>query len=417
MTTVAVVGGGASGVLAAVEASRLGCQVCLYEAGPRVLKKVLASGNGRCNFTNSDIMPSDYNRPEFVAEAMNCVTPEDVMRYFADLGLLAFEEEEGRVYPYSGKATTVVDLLLWALEEAGVDVHTSTRVIQVRPAASDSPGNRQGWDVLTEGPEGSRESVSFDRVIMSVGGAPDASLVPEDVKYIRTSPVLCALKTDTDNLKGLSGIKVRARVYLDEDPTDLQDAWLDVVDPEFEADYCGPEEYGEVLFRDYGVSGIAVFNMSRLVRPGQMVFLDLLCDLDPQAKVDFIWDQSMAHPDRSIHQVLSGALPSRLARNVIVAAGLNPDEPIIAEEEAVVLAMVCESFGLKVKGVADPKQAQVTRGGWAVKGFIPQTMESKKHPGLFATGEALDVDGKCGGYNLHWAWTSGIIAGRSAAQG
>ena len=147
-----------------------------------------------------------------------------------------------------------------------------------------------------------------------------------------------------------------------------------------------------------------------------MVFLDLLPDMEPQDKVDFIWEQSMAHPSRTAVEVMSGLLPSRVARAVVVAGGLNPDEPIIAEQEAVVLAMVSESFGLSVRGIADPKQAQVTRGGFATECFDAHTFECRGHAGLFACGEALDVDGRCGGYNLHWAWTSGLLAGASAAH-
>lgn len=250
----------------------------------------------------------------------------------------------------------------------------------------------------------------------AVGGNPSRALLPSDIAFHACTPVLAALKTDTTNIKALSGIRVRARVYLDEEPEDLRDAWLDVVDPEFEASYQGPEERGEVLFRDWGISGIAVFDMSRYVEPGQMVFLDLLPDMEPQDKVDFIWEQSMAHPSRTAAEVMSGLLPSRVARAVVVAGGLNPDEPIIAEQEAVVLAMVSESFGLSVRGIADPKQAQVTRGGFATECFDAHTFECREHAGLFACGEALDVDGRCGGYNLHWAWTSGLLAGASAAM-
>lgn len=408
MARIAVVGGGASGLVAAIEAARKGAEVVVCEAADRVGKKILATGNGRCNISNADIMSDDYNRPEFVQAAMNVLPPEEVQRFFSDAGLLAFEEDEGRIYPYSNKAATVVDTLRLCLDEAGVEVRCGAGVRSVAPV------QRQGiekWTVRFE--DGSDEE--FDAVIVSVGGAPSKGLVPDDVKYVPTHPVLAGLKTDTANIKGLSGIRVRARLYIDADPTDLRDAWMDVVDPDFESDYAGPEASGEVLFRDYGISGIAAFDMSRYVRSGQMVFIDLLPDLDPQQKVDFIWNQTIAHPNRTACQVMSGMLPSRVARAVTTAAGLDPDEPIIAEQEAVVLAMVSESFGLTVKGISDPKQAQVVRGGYAVKGFDPSTMQCKKHPGLFVTGEALDIDGRCGGYNLHWAWTSGMIAGRAAA--
>lgn len=406
MGNIAIIGGGASGLVAAIEAARGGANVVVFESADRVGKKIMATGNGRCNLSNTDIMSSDYNRPEFVQEAMNALPPEDVQLFFSDMGLLAFEDEGGRIYPYSGKAATVVDLLRLTASELGVEERCSCAV---RGVESAKKGGR--WTVrLADG-----GSETFDSVIVAVGGNPAKGLIPEDVKCIPSKPVLVGLKTDTANIKGLSGIRVRARLYLDEDPAELRDAWMDVVDPNFEASYSGPEEQGEVLFRDYGISGIAVFDMSRHVRNGQMVFLDLLPDMDPQEKVDFIYGQAMEHPSRTAAEIMSGMLPSRVARAVVIAAGINPDEPIIAEQEAVVLAMVSESFGLTVKGIADPKQAQVMRGGYVTKAFDPYTMECRKHEGLYVTGEALDIDGRCGGYNLHWAWTSGILAGRAAS--
>ncbi len=406
MPKVAIIGGGASGMAAAIAAAREGAEAHVFEAADRVGKKLLVTGNGRCNMSNADIMSSDYNDPEFVQEAMNALPPESVMAFFEDLGVLAFEEDEGRIYPYSNKAATVLDMLRLGMREAGVIEHCEREVRAVGALS------RGGWAVAFA--DGSVEG--FDAVVCAVGGNPSRALLPEDIEFHACSPVLVGLKTDTTNIKALSGIRVRARVYLDEDPEDLRDAWLDVVDPEFEASYSGPEERGEVLFRDWGISGIAVFDMSRYVEPGQMIFLDLLPDMDPQDKVDFIWDQSMAHPDRTAAEVMSGLLPSRVARAVVVAGGLNPDEPIIAEQEAVVLAMVSESFGLAVRSIADPKQAQVTRGGFATEAFDPHTFECRAHAGLFACGEALDVDGRCGGYNLHWAWTSGLLAGAAATH-
>lgn len=402
---IAVIGGGASGLACAIEAARAGAQVEILEAADRTGKKILATGNGRCNLSNADIFAEDYNRPAFVQEAMNTLPPEEVQLFFSEMGLLCYQEEEGRIYPYSGKAATVLDLLRLSASEAGAVERCGVRVASVAAAKDGS------WDVRLD--DGSTER--FDAVVVCVGGNPPKGLLPSDVACKQARPVLAALKCDTRAIKGLSGIRVRARLYLDVDAQDLRDAWLDVADPEHDDVSVGPETRGEVLFRDYGISGIAAFDMSRYVRPGQTVFIDLLPDMDPQEKVDFIYDTAMAHPDRTAVQVMSGMLPSRVARAVVVAAGLNPDEPIIAEQEAVVLAMVSESFGLEVKGIADPKQAQVMRGGYAVKQFDPHTMECIAHPGLYVCGEALDVDGRCGGYNLHWAWTSGMLAGRAAA--
>lgn len=405
MNQVAVIGGGASGIMAAICAGRQGAQVTVFEAVDRIGKTILATGNGRCNLSNADIMSSDYNRPDFVQAAMDALPPEEVQLFFSDAGLLAIQEDEGRIYPYTHKAASVLDVLRLCLDEAGVRIRCG---LPVRCAVPREDGR---WDVVSA--DGGRES--FDSAIVAVGGGPAAGLVPDDIRVKKCQPVLAALKTDTTNIKGLSGIRVRARLYIDDDPTDLRDAWMDVVDPDFKSDYHGPETYGEVLFRDYGISGIAAFDMSRYVRPGQMVFIDFLPDMEPQDKVDFIFGQAQAHPTRTAVQIVGGLLPSHVARAVVSAAGLNPDEPIIAEQEAVVLAMVSESFGLKVKGIADPKKSQVTRGGYNVKDFNPLTMECALHPGLYVTGEALDVDGRCGGYNLHWAWTSGMLAGSAAA--
>lgn len=408
MARIAVIGGGAAGLVAAIEAARAGASVVVFEAAERVGKKILATGNGRCNMSNASLSGEDYNRPAFVDEALAALPPDEVRAFFDDAGLLAFADDEGRVYPYSNKAATVLDTLRICLDEAGVEQRCEARVRRVRP----TEGGARGWTV--ECSDGSREE--FDAAIAAPGGDPAKGLLPDDARLLPARPVLAALKTDTAAIKGLSGIRVRARLYLDAEPEDLRDAWMDVVDPDFESDYEGPETKGEVLFRDYGISGIAAFDMSRHVRPGQMVFIDLLPDLDPQEKVDFIWHQVMEHPSRTAMQIMAGMMPSRVARAVVTAAGIDPDEPIVAEQEAVVLAMASESFGLTAKGIADPKQAQVSRGGYAVKGFDAATMESRMHPGLFAAGEALDIDGRCGGYNLHWAWTSGMIAGRAAAR-
>ena len=305
MPKVAIIGGGAAGMACAIAAAREGAEAHVYERADRVGKKLLVTGNGRCNMSNTDIMSSDYNDPEFVQEAMNALPPESVMAFFEDLGVLAFEEDEGRIYPYSNKAATVLDMLRLGMKEAGVVEHCDREVRAVAPLS------RGGWAVAfaDDAVEG------FDAVVCAVGGNPSRTLLPSDIAFHACTPVLAALKTDTTNIKALSGIRVRARVYLDEEPEDLRDAWLDVVDPEFEASYQGP-------------------------------------DMEPQDKVDFIWEQSMAHPSRTAAEVMSGLLPSRVARAVVVAGGLNPDEPIIAEQEAVVLAMVSESFGLSVRGIA-----------------------------------------------------------------
>ena len=400
---VAVVGGGAAGLFAAIAAASRGAQVTLFEASEEVGKPIRATGNGRCNLSNADIMASDYNQPAFVQEAFNAVSPEDILFEFSDMGLLICNEEAGRIYPYSNKATTVVDILLQEARENGVDMRPSTPVKAVAPVDD-------RWALETM----AGDSYTFDSVIVAAGGAPAKGLVPGDLPFVKTHPVLAALRTETGLIEGLNGTRVRVRLYTDHDPEVLRDAWMDIQEPKtgYEGDNC--EEFGEILFRDYGISGIAAFDMSRHVKTGDMVFIDFLPDMDPQDKVDFIYGQAMDHPSRTAEDIMAGMLPRDVARAIVKAAGLNPDEPILAEQEAVVLAMVSESFGLVVKGV-EAKTAQVTRGGYAIDAVSPRTMECYKYPGLYLTGEMLDIDGRCGGYNLHWAWTSGMLAGTDAA--
>ncbi len=411
---IAVIGGGASGLVAALEAARAGVQVDILEAADRVGKKILSTGNGRCNLSNANLLvkgysAKDYNRSAFVQEAMSALPPQDVLQFFSDMGLLVYQADEGRIYPYSGKASSVLDVLRLSVREAGARERCGCGVSRVLPKGGTT--DEGAWLVRFD----DDHSETFDAVIVCTGGAPGKDLLPKDVSMNRPRPVLAALRCDTRPIKGLSGIRVRARLYLDTDPQDLRDAWLDIVDSPREDVALGPETYGEVLFRDYGISGIAAFDMSRYARPGETIYIDLVPDMSPQEKVDFIYDAATAHPNRTATQVMAGMLPLRVARAVVLAAGLNPDEPIIAEQEAVVLAMASESFGLSYKGIADPKQAQVTRGGYDVSQFSAHTMECFAHPGLYVCGESLDIDGCCGGYNLHWAWTSGILAGRAAA--
>ncbi|MBQ9691102.1 MAG: aminoacetone oxidase family FAD-binding enzyme [Eggerthellaceae bacterium] len=405
MTCVGIIGGGASGLVAAIEAARQGAQVIIFEAGERIGAPILRTGNGRCNISNTEIFSSDYTHKAFVQQVFNELPPEEVYAFFSDAGLLTYVDDEGRIYPYSGRANTVVDILRMSAQEAGVEERVKHRVEKIVPTNGK-------WKLSFQDKQ---EALLCDVVVVATGSGIDKVSLPSDIELKHMRPVLGALKTDTTLIKGLDGLRVKARVYLDDDEQSLSDAWMDVISPHKDEAILLKEFYGEVLFRDYGISGIATMDISRFAHKGSMVFLDMIPDMTPQEKVDFIYNQAMDHPTRTATDILAGMLPHQVARAIVKAAGLDPDEPILAEQEAVVLAMVSESFGLEVHGIANPKQAQVRRGGVKVGEVSPQTLESSKHPGLFITGEALDVDGRCGGFNLHWAWTTGILAGRSAA--
>ena len=405
MPKVAIIGGGAAGMACAIAAAREGAEAHVYERADRVGKKLLVTGNGRCNMSNTDIMSSDYNDPEFVQEAMNALPPESVMAFFEDLGVLAFEEDEGRIYPYSNKAATVLDMLRLGMKEAGVVEHCDREVRAVAPLS------RGGWAVAfaDDAVEG------FDAVVCAVGGNPSRALLPSDIAFHACTPVLAALKTDTTNIKALSGIRVRARVYLDEEPEDLRDAWLDVVDPEFEASYQGPEERGEVLFRDWHFRHCCVRYVS-LCRARSNGISRPSARYGAARQGRFYL--GAVHGASEPYRCRSDERPFALSRGAR-RGGCGRFEP----RRAYYRRAGGRGFGHgfmsrsgSVRGIADPKQAQVTRGGFATECFDAHTFECREHAGLFACGEALDVDGRCGGYNLHWAWTSGLLAGASAAH-
>ena len=419
METIAIIGGGAAGLAAAVAAARAvreegdgrRTEVVVFEADERVGRSILATGNGRCNFSNAQVDAGMYRNAEFVgkvlealaadsareaadvgedgfAAALGCAA-DPVHAFFADLGLVWREEGEGRLYPLAKKASSVLDVLRAALAREGVRVECEHRATRID--APERAGDR--WHVrFADG------AIAHARaVIVTTGGRTARDLVPGALPFEAQRPVLGPLRTDTDLVKPLNNIRVRCTAAL-ADPDGAPRA----------------AEAGEVLFRDYGVSGIAVFNLSRFARPGDALLLDLLPQFDARACEQNLRNRRARLGAPTGEGLLVGMFVSQVARAVLKQAGLRPDAPF-ADGDAPALARTLKGFALAVRGVGDARQCQVTRGGFAVAAFDARTLEARELPGLFAAGEALDVDAPCGGYNLHWAWASGIVAGRAAA--
>ena len=382
MGDVAVIGGGASGLAAAIEAARAGYSATVYEATDRVGKKILATGNGRCNLTNMLLKASDYNHPDFVAPALNQLGPEEIRAWFSELGLFTVEEREGRVYPLSNTANSVLDVLRETCTRLGIEVVVGAKAEAVRAGGD-------GFALeLANG-----DKVAADKVIIAAGGG-SRLLKGCGHKIVRNSNILCAISTDTRNIRGMSGVRVRGHIKL---------MAPGVAEPAFEED-------GELLFRDYGVSGIAAFNASRFVEEGQTLFIDFIPTMSEEELASNL-EERLAWA-ATAEELMCGIFHPQVNRLLMRVAGVKPsEEPELGDVRR--LARTAKSFRLAVKGPGDVKHAQVTRGGADVNEFDAQTMQSKKTFGLYACGECLDVDGPCGGFNLHWAWASGITAGRS----
>lgn len=395
---VLVIGGGASGMMAALTAAEGGHRVTLLERQGRVGRKLLATGNGRCNLTNRHAAPQRYHgeTADFCTHALSAFTAEDTLSWFEKRGLLTVTEDSGRVYPYSNMAGSVLDVLRFALEESGVEVHTGCTVTKLR---------KRGEDFTVTAEDG--ETFTAQRLILAAGGAAggkvggvmDGYRLAKSLGHHRTAlyPALVQIRTDPTYPRALKGVKAEAAVTVRRGSVTLV------------------HTRGEVLFTEYGISGPAVFDISRAVATGGeglTVSLDLLPERGREEVLSYLAAQQRRADQREAGTLLTGALHTRLGQMVCKAAGFT-SQPAAAltAEELKRIADGVKDFSLPVQGVCGFDQAQVTAGGLRCDEFRPDTLESRLVPGLYGCGEVLDVDGDCGGFNLQWAWSSGHLAG------
>lgn len=376
---VVVAGGGASGLVAAITAAEAGARTCVLEQDLECSRKILATGNGRCNFANLDLDPARYRNGAFVAAAAGPRWLDEVLGFFAASGL-AWASEEGRLYPLSRQAASVRNVLLARARRAGVTLAPARKVTSAAPAAG-------GWKVsfspAAPGEKGAPQAggITARAVVMAAGGSSELAR-GLGLSTVAEEPVLCALACEPENngleLALVDGRRAHAHVRLLRGGREL---WA---------------EDGEVLFRPWGLSGICVFDLSRRAEAGDVVALDLTCGItDAQLEA------------AAATGTADGVLDPQVAA-ALGAAGGSPASALATLRQA-------RDLRFLVTDRAETERAQVTRGGLGVTGFFPETLECATLPGLFACGEALDVDADCGGFNLAWAWRSGQVAGASAA--
>lgn len=400
MKTVLIIGGGASGMAAALSAAASpDNRVVLLERQARVGRKLLSTGNGRCNLTNMSCSPAHYHGEEasFVIPALSAYPPEGILSWFRSLGLVCTEQPGGRVYPFSDSASSVLDVLRYALESSGVRLCAGESVL----SASFSKGCFQ---VQT-----TSSAYQADALIVACGGKAGGKVggVSDGYDILRSFghrcsrlyPALVPLHTDTDYPRALKGIRTDAHIRLAGGSSLL-------------AESCG-----EVQFTEKGISGPAVFDVSRAasVQGGELE-LDLFRGLSAPELLALLRQRRGISPDLEAGSAFVGMLHSRLSSVLVRAASIRPSVPLksLTDRELSLLAEKAKKFRLRVTGTDSFDAAQVTAGGILTADFSPETLESRLVPGLFACGEVLDVDGDCGGYNLQWAWASGLLAGRIA---
>ena len=397
---IAIIGAGASGMAAAISAAASGAhQVLLLERQARVGRKLLATGNGRCNLTNRQTHPGRYHgsSPDFVRPALDAYPVDSTLDFFQTLGLYTVTEPGGRVYPWSDQANSVVDVLRFALDRRNIQLRTGTEIVSVKKTA-------EGFRLKDQ----NGQSYEADRLIVSCGGAAGAKLGGGLSGYqllrslghhcTRLFPSLVQLKTDPALVRGLKGVRASAELRLT-----LNDALLD-------------KAQGEVQFTEYGVSGPAVFDLSRsaAAAEGCVLHLDLLPGCRAEELLSSLCIRISRFPSLLAEDLLTGILHNRLGRMLVRAAeiGLNTPLTSLNWEQLNRVVELCGELALPVTGTMGMEGAQVTAGGIVTREFDPATLQSRIVPGLYATGEVLDVDGDCGGFNLQWAWSSGLLAGQ-----
>ena len=400
MKTVAIIGGGASGIMAALTAAKdKDNRIILFERQQRIGRKLVATGNGRCNLTNVGAELKNYHseQPEFAEFALSKFTPQDTLDFFHDLGLLTVTEYGGRVYPLSNSANSVLDVLRLALEKSGVELRCSCPVRELMKSG-------KGYQLTTD-----EDKVYADYVIVACGGAAGEKLggvndgyellKPLGHKRTKLFPCLVQLICEGDYPKALKGVRADGKVTL------------------MLGDDVLASSRGEIQFTETGISGPAAFDISRAASSqgeGATIYMDFLQDYACASLEALLLKRQKNHGELEASELFTGMLHNRLGRMIVKYCGFGATQPLssLSREDIVKAFRISKAFPLRLKGTEGFANAQVTGGGVKTTGFNPETMESWFMPGLFSCGEVLDVDGDCGGYNLQWAWASGYLAGR-----
>lgn len=397
--TIAVIGAGASGMAAALAAAEGGGEVVLLERQARVGRKLLATGNGRCNLSNLRAGERGYHGadPGFVRPALALFPPEETLNWFRKMGLYTVAEPSGRVYPYSDQANSVVDILRFGLERENVRVKLGFEAERVR---------RTSEGFLIESRE---ERLSCQRLIVACGGLAGSKLggglggyrILKSLGHScgKLRPSLVQLKSDWKGCVGLKGVRANCRAQI------LRDGAVFA------------QNTGEIQFTEYGLSGPVIFEISRDVCQGKGQWQ---CRLDfvPEMKETELEELLSRRSGIPASELLTGILHNRLGRIIVQWAGIRGSEAVesLNPEQLWELCRRVKSFDISLTEPMGMDAAQVTAGGMDTREFDPETMESRLVPGLYACGEVLDIDGDCGGFNLQWAWSSGRLAGARAAM-
>ncbi len=399
-----IVGGGASGIMAAIMAKDLGIDVAILESNDRIGKKILTTGNGRCNITNKNINVLRYHSENktFFNKVFENFTLKNTVEFFNSIGLYLVTLDSDKMYPMSLQASSVLDVFRFALEEREVPIYLNHKVKEINYK------NKFIIDCVNE------ENFICNKLLLCTGGksAPktgsDGSGFTLAKKLghsiVNPIPALVQLKLNHNKLKALSGVKFdgNAHIYVN--------------------DKLRRSEFGEVLFTDYGISGPPILQLSRIasynLSKGKDISLkiDMMSNFSKDELKDFLENHFGTYSYRSVHDALIGIINKKIIPIILKEANIdNIHKPCwsLEWEEKEMLLSLLKEWTFKVSGTNSFDNAQVTAGGVDTKEVDENTLQSKIVPNLYFAGEILDVDGDCGGFNLQWAWSSTSVAIKS----
>lgn len=400
---VIVIGGGASGIVAAITAAECGDKVLLLEAGDRIGRKISASGNGRCNLMNRGI-PLYYGDPDFAKQVLEHMDANKQTEFWIEHGLFLKEDDRRRTYPTSDLSSSVLEILKAHLKKNQVEIRTGERV-------STFTGDREkGFTVQSQQGSYRTKRIIFScggKAAKALGGCEDGYQFMKELGHTVTvlKPALTQIATDPVSISGLKGIRqngVNVRLMRNNDVIH--------------------QETGEVLFTEYGISGICVMQCARFAEQGDQLQLNFLPGLGLPG-IDECYEALINRKNKlgfmKPQELLNGWLNSKLGYGILKKAGIDMKTESLRDlpdEKLQDVAQTLAGYPMIVTGLNGFENAQVTAGGVVCSDIDPDNMESKLCPGIHCTGETLNVDGDCGGFNLMFAFATGILAGRNRRQ-
>lgn len=400
-----VIGGGSAGMMAAITAARNGAMVTILEHNDRIGKKILSTGNGRCNFTNVH-QSSKYYRSDnrgFAWKVIEQFPLEDTLDFFEELGIYA-KNKNGGLYPFSEQASAVLDVLRMEIERLQIPVVTGADVCDLKV-------DKRGFQIICK-----NTSYRADAVILATGSKAASKLGSDGSGYslakklghsiIPVVPALVQLRCKETYFKALAGVRLQGKVHLHVNEKEVA------------------SDMGEIQLTDYGISGIPVFQVSRFAsraiyeKKKVEAVLDFMPDLSEKDFCSFIQKRIVTRPEKKMEDFFTGVINKKVSQVILKIANIRNTQKAgtLGIDEITRIVKAVKEFRTEVIAANSYDQAQICAGGVNTKEISAETMESLFVRNLYFAGEIMDVDGICGGYNLQWAWSSGYLAGKGAVH-